>query len=762
MNRFVSFLAALILLIPVTAQAERYFAFSADQMEFQGEQRIFYVPFSFDGPTEKSIERKVGVIFEKLHAPRAAVYGETYLIVKVAEDGQYEAFLMLDPETVRFHDIIAGEIYLSLTNLGITRLFVGPEKVAYTDTNLKYPFFLPTVPLWEALPPVQFQHALIRLGDSEYLESATFNAKMKAKDTALYGRILALLGSKDLHVKMQVLKAFPLMNVPQSEKYLVPLLTDSEILVQHRVLELLAARKEAPILDAIAKLADTDKHPDTQFRAAKILVANGRASYEVYILFEDLKSSDNNTVVTTLQRLAATNDKRVLPAIIRSLGHPDEQVRNTAMEGLKRMKDLEALKLLINTVEVLPQYRQESALELMRQSEALYSKEGIKFVLQNMGGKEAEEAITTIEMRKYKDMADSLVKALGHADVPVAVAAVKALGALDLIDKLKDLADAAGRDELLTVCRETISAMMSRQQPDKVIDWAGSKKLLIRELAVLALIDIAKARKGGKVLDTVMETLDARMRDKNLVIKRAAARAIFEIGGKDNWTRVLRARKDEDAQIRLIALASAAALNAPEGDTAIVAFMEDPDDDVRVAALVQVRERKLKDGRARLKTMVMSPKPKEKAEAIKAVAVLNETEEEHREFFDLYSRGLFDPDPEIQLASVQGIQHVIDPKVVPLLQSNILLNHKVGKVRAAALEALGRSRDHNNVEYIVRGFVDTEREVQSAAIEALRLLGHAKAIKPLQEFVNQTDDEELKVQATKALEEIQNKPKGIL
>lgn len=762
MKRILTTILVMACLMPAPALAERYFAFSADQMEFQGEQRIFYVPFSFDGPTEKSVERKVGVLFEKLHGPRAAVYGETYLIVKVAQDGQYEAFLILDPSTTRFHDIIAGEIYLTLTNVGITRLFVGPEKKKYSDTDLRYPFFLPTVPLWEALPPAQFQHALIRMGDGDYVESTTFNTKMAAKDAALYGKILGLLASKDSYVKMQVLKAFPLMNVAQSEKHLIPLLTDPDVAVQHRVIELLKDRKEPVVLDALAKLADTDKNPETQLRAARILVANGKSSYQIYILFDDLKSQDPKVVSATLTKLAASNDKRVLPAIIRMLGHPDLDVRNTAMGGLKVLKDLEALKLLINTQEVLPEYRKEAALELMRQNDPVYSKEGIKYILVALNGKEAEEAVTTIEMRKFKDMADNLVKALGHADVPVAQAAVRAIGALDLIDLLKDLAEAAGRTELTEVVRTTIAAMLTRQQPEKVIEWAGSKNMVIRELAVLALVDIAKARKGGKVLEYVLETLDARMRDKNDVIKQAAAKALFDIGGTDNWTRVLRAKKDDDPKIRLMALASAAALKNSDGDSAIVAFMEDPDDDVRVAALIQVREKKLKDGRPRLKTMVMSPKPKEKAEAIKAVAVLNETSDEHREFFDLYAKGLFDPDPEIQLAAVQGIQWIIDPKVVPLLQSGILLNHKDPRVRAAALIALGRSRDHNTVEDIARGFVDQEKVVQAAAIEGLRLLGHNKGLKPLSEFVNFTDDADLKAAAQKAIEEIQNKPKGIL
>ena len=97
-------------------------------------------------------------------------------------------------------------------------------------------------------------------------------------------------------------------------------------------------------------------------------------------------------------------------------------------------------------------------------------------------------------------------------------------------------------------------------------------------------------------------------------------------------------------------------------------------------------------------------------------------------------------DAEIQLASVQGLQWIVDPMVVPLLQSGILIMHKDARVRAATLIALGRSKDYNVIEHIARGFADSEIDVQKAAIEGLRLMGSKKGLTPLKEFIKQTDD----------------------
>jgi len=743
------------------ARADVYFAFSAEQMEYQGQQRIFFVPFSFTGPTHRQMERRISVLFEKLHGSRQSVYGDTFLIVK-EEGGQFAASLILDPEAARFHDVILGEIYLTLTNIGITKVYLGNGEKLLTDADVKYPYFVPTIPLWEALPPATFPHALVRLGVNEYVESMTFQERMGRKDPQLYSRILDLLKGEEPYVKLRVLDAFPHLAVPGEADYLLPLLNDKSALVVYKTIELLSSKTDPKVLKALAVLADGAKDPEAQLMAARILVKNSQSAYQIYILFEDLKSEDPAVVVATCQKLASSGDLRVLNALTRMLTHAREPVREAAFAGLKQLKDLSTLQGLLANKEIEEKYRKDAALELTRQAIPDFSKAGIGYLVRNHSGPEAIEAVTTLQMRGYKDQGELLAFGLIHPDVEVARTVVAAIGALELFDRLNDLSTASNRQELTRAVRDVILGLLAKQPLKTVMGLARSEDILVRELAVLSLVSLAKAARQPKDAEPILELLGESMKDKEAVIKRAAVQALNDIGGPGNWKRLLKARKDTDPQVRILVLKAALALADPEGDAAILELLADEVDEVRILALQEVRERKIKEARPKLKFLVEARNPAQKAEAMKAVVALSETEDEHKEYFEVYKKAIFDMDAEVQLAAVNGIQWIIDPMVVPLLQSGTLLMHKDARLRTATLIALGRSRDYNVIENIARGFADGEKSVQEAAIEGLRLMGSKKAIPPLQEYIRQTDDEELKMKAQAAITDLQEGPKGLL
>ncbi len=761
MRNLAIFLVLAGILMSSHARADVYFAFSAEQMEYQGQQRIFFVPFSFTGPTHKQMEKRIAVLFEKLHGSRQSVYGDTFLIVK-EEAGQFVASLILDPAAARFHDIILGEIYLTLTNIGITRVYLGNGERLLSDVDVKYPYFVPTIPLWEALPPATFPHALVRLGVNEYVESITFQERMGRKDPQLYSRILDLLKGEEPYVKLRVLEAFPHLAVPGEADYLLPLLNDKSAQVVYKAIDLLSSKTDPKVLKALAVLADTAKDPEAQLMAARILVKNNQSTYQVYILFEDLKSQDPAVVVATCQKLASSGDLRVLTALTRMLTHSQEVVREAAFAGLKQLKDLATLQGLLTNKEIEEKYRKEAALELTRQAIPDFAKAGITYLVRNHSGAEAVEAITTLQMRAYKDQGELLAFALTHPDVEVAKVTVAAIGALELFDRLPDLSAASKRPELSTVVREVISALLAKQPLKTVMGLARSEDILVRELSVLSLVAQAKAAKQPKDAEPILELLGEAMKDKEVVIKRAAVQALNDIGGPANWKRLLKAKADTDPQVRTLVLKSALALADPEGDAVILELLADEVDEVRVLAIQEVRERKLKEARPKLKFLVEARNPQQKAEAMRAVVALSETEDDHKEYFEVYKKAIFDMDTEVQLAAIMGLQWIIDPMVVPLLQSGTLLMHKDARVRAATLIALGRSRDYNVIENIARGFADGERSVQEAAIEGLRLMGSKKAIPPLQEYIRQTDDEELKMLAQTAINDLQQGPKGLL
>lgn len=762
MKRLVLISIVLSLLLPATARAEVFFAFSAEQMNFQGQQRIFFVPFSFVGPTERAIEKKMGVLFEKLHGSRQNIYGETYLIVK-DNDGVLSAHLILDEANARFHDIIIGEVYLTFSNIGLDKLYVGEDAKQITDEALKFPYFAPTVPLWEALPPVHFSHALIRMGVNEYLESKTFHERMDKRDPELLARVLAMLKSEEPYVRLKTLEAFPQLQLADENAQLIPMLTDPDVTVRYKVIELTENKTDPAVLDGLAAMADSTDDPESQLRAARILVKNGRNNYQLYILFEELKSEDTNVVVATLQKLASSGDKRVLPALVRYLTHDKEEVRKAAFAGLNQMGDVGSLRTLLLDVSISENFRKQIAIALMRQQLAEPAKEGIKYLVTKHAGKEAVEAITTIEMRKYLDLTDMLIAGLHHTDAKVAGTAITAVGNLGLIDQLPELSKAAAREDLTAAARETMSALLATQKLRYVMKLAASKDILIRELAVLSLVAAAKKKQAAdRDIEPILALLGETVKDEEPVIKRASVQALFEIGGKRNWKRVLKVKNDKDPKIRIIAISAAVSMESEIGDAAIVEKLADETDEVRVEAVVATRGRKIKAARAKLKFMVGSRNKKEKLEVLRTIVALNETEDEHREFVETYKQLLFDMDPEMQLAAIQGIQWIIDPAIPPLMQSGILLMHKDARVRAATTIALGRSRDHNVIEFIARGFADPDRDVQAAGVEGLRLMGHKKGKTPLEEFVRQTDDDELKAAAEAALDHIENQPKGLL
>ncbi len=760
-KRLIMPLLVVTLLFPATAGAEVYFAFSAEQMEYQGQQRIFFVPFSFTGPTHRQMERKVGVLFEKLHGSRQAIYGSTHLVVSEV-DGAYQATLFLDAEQVRFQDVIVGEIYLTLTTVGISDVrLAGGQQI--TDTQVKYPYFIPTIPLWEALPPASFPHALVRLGPDKYMESRTFDEKLSTRDAALFLQISDLLKSDEPYVRLTVLKAFPQLQFANESALLIPMLKDPELAIVYKAIELLSKKTEPAVLDALATTADTTKDPETQLQAARILVANGKVNYKIYILFEELKSKDATVVVQTVQKLAASGDNRVLPALVRQLTHPSNEVREAAFAGLKQLRHLETFKELLTNATVDERYRKLAAQELMRQNDATFAQVGIAYLVEKHDGEAAIEAITTLEMRAYKDQAPLLVQAMVHRDDKVALAAVAAIGKLELLDQLDALAKASVSPVLKSAARNTLSGLLEKLPQKDLMKQARHDDIVIRELAVLALVAEAKVQAAEKKdIEPILDLLGESMKDKEQIIKTAAVQAIYEIGGVRNWRRLLRMKKDPAAEIRTLVGKSALSLANEEGDAVILELLDDEDDGVRLDAIKAIRERKIKSARVKLKFMVESRNPAQKTEALRTIVVLNETGEEHTEFFEIYKKLIFEQNADIQLAAVQGMQFIVDPMVVPLLQSGILLMHEDGRVRAATLIALGRSKDHKVVEHIARGFADGEHDVQAAAIEGLRLMGHKKGVTPLKEYIKQSDDDDLIAAAKAAIEELETAPKGLL
>jgi HEAT repeat protein len=755
------FAIILTLAVPVRAAAdETYFAFGAEQIETGGEKQFAFIPFAFRAAREGSLERRVAHIFAKIHEPRASVYGDTYLVIKEDPQGVPEAFLTLDPAAAQFHHIIVGEIFLTIGNLGVEKLHVSPWDRWVTDADIIYPYFAPMIPIWEALPPAMYYHSVVRVDDGVFLAAKDFYAKLEGQDKAVYDQIFAVLKGDVAYPKLRILSSFGQLKIPDPAVHLIPLLKDADQEVKYTAIEMLSSDGRPNVLTALAEMADNDADAEARLRAARILVAAGKSNYQIYILFEKLKSKDVAVVTDTVVKLGLSGDKRVLTALENTLVHADGGVRKASFDSILKLKDLETLKRILTRPEVEPDFREQAARALMAEMDKGVSQIGLRYLLTEASDKGALDALDVIQMRNYGDMAADLVALYANGNVDIAAKAVEATGALKLVAQIPDLAQASKRVELTEKARTAIAALLGTLSLERIVELSADPELVVRELALRAATPYVTDKAKRK---TVLKMLYSALKDPDVTLRRSSAMALRDTLDPEVQGKLMEASSDADTEVRLTVVDAAITLANEQGDGILLGLIDDPDDKVKLAVVKAIGQRKIKAAIEKLKFRVTHRDLEMRRAVLATIVALNETPDDHKKFLSVYQTAIFDPDTEIKIAGLTGIQWINDPNVVALLTDGTLKFHKDPRVRAATLLGLGRSRDHNVVEDVARGLALTEPpEVQRNAIIGLKLMGHKKGLQPLKEFVIATDNEELANLAKDAINVIENPPKSLL
>ncbi len=759
----VSLILALILTLAGPAHVaadETYFAFGAEQIETGGKKQFAFIPFAFRASREGSLQRRVAHIFAKIHEPRASVYGDTYLVIKEDPNGVPEAFLTLDPAADQFHHIIVGEIYLTIGNLGVEKLHVSPWDRWVTDADVIYPYFAPMVPLWEALPPAKYYHSVVRVDDGVFVAAKDFYAKLGAQDKGIYDKVFAVLKGNLAYPKLRILSSFDQLKIADPAVHLIPLLKDADTEVKYTAIEMLSTDGRPNVLAALGELADNDADAEARLRAARILVAAGKSNYQIYILFEKLKSKDVNVVKDTVVKLGLSGDKRVLTALENTLIHADGGVRKASFDSILKLKDLETLKAILKRPEVEPDFREQAARTLMAEMDKGTSQIGLRYLLTEASDKGALDALDVIQMRNYGDMAADLVLLYANGNVEIAGKAVDVTGALKLIAQLPDLAVASKRAELTEKSRAAIGLLLGTLTIERIVELYEDPELVVRELALRAATPYVTDKAKRKL---VLKMLYGALKDKDVTLRRSSAMALRDTLDPEVLGKLMEASVDQDVEVRLTVVDAATTLANEQGDGILLSLIDDPDDKVKLSVVKAIGVRKIKAAMEKLKFRVNHRDLEMRRAVLATIVALNETPNDHKGFLTVYQKAIFDPDVEIKLAGLTGIQWINDPNVVALLTDGTLKFHKDPRVRAITLLGLGRSRDHNVIEDVARGLSLTEPpEVQQNAIIGLKLMGHKKGLQPLKEFVIATDNEELATLAKEAINVIENPPKSLL
>lgn len=746
-------------LLASTSYEESYFIFTIQNIKTDGQAREVFMPMRVEGPAEPSWERKAHHIFNQLHAPRAAIWGNTSLQLTSDQSGKISGTLHLDPTRTEFHPYIIAELYLSMSAIGITNIVLQPEGRTLSAADVHLPYYSLVVPAAEALPPRQFANAIVRLPSGGFISATDFYAKVAAKDPALVAELLSLLANGANNEKTAVMTALPAISPKDSTAKLLPMLKDPEEAVRLKAIELLQAQTDAAVVNAIAEVADKDKKLDVRLAASRYLVGAGRQEYAIYLLLDKLKSRDRKEVLDTIARLGASQDRRILPALETMMSSEDQEISQAAFTNYLEVCEGADAATLLESEKTPGAFKLLAAERLLKDKDQANVTKGVEYLVRRGTDEQVLAALRTLEMRKLDKLAPLLAELFKDQRAPIAREAVECAGRMGLVQLLPELADAEKRPDLGDSPKNVSMKLVSSLDFGKILALAASKEAETRAKAFVTVSSFLKDEKNRpKVLDLMKKGL----KDPVAEIRMTSATALLNSEDPKFLPELLWMAKDQDAGLRELAVkASARSANA-KGDELIMSLMDDPSDAVKLAVMAAIAERKLKDAKERLRFRLTLRDPKLRAAALRTIVALNETHEDHEAFFDAYQAAVIDPDNEIRLAGLDGIKWVRNDTVAFSLQDMALTLNEDPRVRAKTMEAMGTTRNPDVIESLARGLSDKDKLVQGAAILALRSLSLPGCEVPLQEFVANTDNDELRFLAQEALDQIKTQQRGFL
>jgi HEAT repeat protein len=743
----------LALLLGPLAPEQTYFAYTTETMTQDGASRQVFVPFSFSGPAETQLERRFQVVFQRLHAPRAGLWGSTSVQLTTTAAGAVSARLTLDPAKILYHDFILGEIYLTLANLGVAEIYLQPEGRRLGPADLRYPYFATVVPAPQALPPARFGNAVIRLPSGAFLPSDEYYQRLARRDEATLKEVLALLTTGSPAEKLPVMQALAPLGIGDRRARLLPLMQDADEGIRKEALALLSGEKDATFLEAAARMADGDKSTALRLDAARVLVAAGRSEYQIFLLFDKLQSGDKGVILDTIRSLAASGDKRVMAALDDLVKSGDPDISKAAFDAYLSVCETTDLVALVAREDLLTEYRALAAERLLQAKLPEQLLPAVTFLATKGTDFQTMDALRVVEMRRPQGVAPLLAQLMQDPRVNVALKAVELARLLKLTELIGDLNKAEGRKELGEAPGLAARELLLSMDLGDLLKLADSKDPATRVKATNTLMPFLRSDRDRP---RVLPVLKKGLQDSSADLRAACARAIFETGDPKLLADLAGLGGDADSRVRVVAVKAASTLPGAPGDGPILALIDDPDDEVKLEVIGAISARRIVTARDKLRYRVTQRDPRLKAAALAAIVNLNQTPAEHELFFQLYQSAVLDMDPGVKLAGLEGLKYIRNDAVTMLLLDGTLLTHGDARVRAKAMEVMGGTRNPEVIENLARGLGDKDKTVQKAAILAFKQLGNSGGEIPLEEFVNNTDDETLRGLAKEALAVIRN------
>ena len=654
----------------------------------------------------------------------------------------------LDVVEIRFTERPTPEMFPAIAEIYHSMRFNGFKEVRFTapdGTRIDwgahpYPAFLPVVSYLGTLDSIPFPDTVVSLGEGTWLTGDEFEA-MRKKQPWKVKKVFGDAFTKGHSlVKLYLLERLDKVPLANREQALIALLKDPDPAVRLSAIELLRAKKTNAVIKALEKVVDQDDNADVKTRAVLVLDGFGIKKYRIFILFDKLKSDNEAEVMDAIEQLVASKNPKVVIGLATVLGHYSESVRARASDAIVGFNDTKVMASALDDPKADGAIKARFAQGLAEGSFRDLKMKGLAYLLASGSEEQKVAALDRIRGERLTAMIDKVSAAVDDPSDRVASAAVMALAEFKDKSSLKRLAAVAEQRKALAVdIEQAVIQIVSSMRLDEVIALAKSDNFTLRKFATKSLVEFTKS--SAQLNPKVRVILEERMLDANIEIKRAAVYALARAKHPDIVKKLVQLVDDPDDEIREQVMVSLNQLPYAGAEDVFIKKLDDTYDPVRLQAIKGIRQLKVASAVKKLTWLRNTPKVEIRREVVAALFELM-PQEERKRHFDMFAEGLYDMDPEIKTTAMRAIAGIRDPRVAPTLSSLVLDPNK--EVKLAALDALAGTGDPAAVEYIVQGLFDLDTDTKKAALAALKKLHVSAAEKPLQEFVKNESDAELR------------------
>jgi HEAT repeat protein len=687
--------------------------------------------------------------FDLLKSRKGNVYGSASVKILPGKwPDKARIQVNIDRKYAAYAEVVMAEVVYTFAEMGLDG---GVEFPGYADgavkrSDIRFPVYTLTLPMWQALPPVEASPAQVTLSNGETLWAGDFYQRWKKKDDALVKDLYGFLESSNALTVVSVMRKLPSLKIPYTAQ-VIPLLAHSNQLVRAEAIRALEAeRDEVAVLEAVAVRLDDKKEsvPALQKQAAEFL---GKSKNKKYAILEPIWTIQNAEKEDEAKKaigdlIKFKGDDRVSSTLAKEVAGKRQAVAEAAIDALGKINDdATRLKLLedekVDTARLIL-----VAKDLSQEKAAAPRVAGLSFIAANSTAqREAERAIE--ELAKGKDEAS---RKAAEAFLMDKIdwrrqAAAAGLAARDAVESLPAFATAIKKYKNDRELEDAGYTIMLSQSLKTILEQTKAKDNITQRLAYRALGERAVKEKAGS---KVMDTLKAGASNKDPLIRGASARALGEFANKDAADILSGMVKDRDEDVRRDVAIAIGKLEDGALVDALIGYLDDKSPEVIAAAIDSLGVRKEAAAWDRIKGYADSKDPVIRASALRGLARLTSRDDKQTvtEVISILSGAVNDKNLDVRKRAIEQLGTFKDENAVLAIAAQ--LQAKETDVRIAAIRALGTTKHPSATPLVTDALEDPNAEIRRAATLAVADLEDKSARKDLQAQMDKEQDDELK------------------